>query len=159
MLKHIGFMAGMIVIALVVFYVFVPPEGEFLESLVTTGPELMLDAWRQLFTYWAALGIAISLTAALLWFALGQWVFSMDRWTTANNKRTVWFILGAVALAAALPGILLMPAVQEGGRLAWAFYLLNNLVVFYFATLFLSPSSFKYTPLGGSFMRPLRQRW
>ena len=159
MLKHIGFMVGMIVIALVVFYFFVPSESEFLESLITTGPDLMLDTWRQLFTYWAALGIAISLTAALLWFALGQWVFSMNRWTTANNKRTVWFILGAVALAAALPGILLMPAVQEGGRLAWPFYLLNNLAVFYFATLFLSPSSFKYTPLGGSFMRPLRQRW
>ena len=159
MLKHISFMVAMVVIALLVFYLAVPFESEFLESWVTTGPDLTLDTWRELFTYWAALGIAISLTAALLWFALGQWVFSMNRWTTANNKRTVWFILAAVALAAALPGMLLMPVVQEGGRKAWPFYLLNNLVVFYFSTLLWSPSSFKYTPLGGSFMRPLRQWW
>lgn len=159
MVKHIGFIVAMIVIALLVFYIAVPFESGLLESWVTTGPELMLDTWRELFTYWAALGIAISLTAALLWFALGQWVFSMNRWTTANNKRKVWLMLGAVALAAALPGILFMPIVQEGGRMAWPFFILNNLGVFYFSTLILSPSSFKYTPIGSSFLRPLRQWW
>jgi len=159
MLRHIGFMVGMLVIALLVFYFAVASESQWLESQVITGPDLTLDAWRELFSWWAAIGIIISVSAALLWFALGQWVFSMDRWTTANNKRTVWLILGAVALAAALPGIFLMPPVQEGGRLAWPFYLINNVAVFYLSTLLLSPASFKYTPWGGSFMWPLRQRW
>jgi hypothetical protein len=149
----------MLVIALLVFYCAVSFESQWLETLVTTGPDITLDAWRELFSYWAAIGIIISVSAALLWFALGQWVFSMNHWTTANNKRTVWLILGAAALAAAVPGILLMPVVQEGGRLAWPLYLINNLGVFYVSTLLLSPSSFKYTPWGGSFMRPLRHWW
>jgi hypothetical protein len=118
-----------------------------------------LDDWLVLFSYWAAIGISISGIAALLWFWLGQWVFSMNRWTTANNKRSVWLMLGAIALAAALPGIFLMPAVQEGGRLAWPFFLVNNLGVYYFSTLIFSPASFKYTPVGAGFLRPLRQWW
>jgi hypothetical protein len=153
MVKHIGFMVFMLVIALLMFYFAVSFESQYLESLVTTGPDITLDAWRELFSYWAAIGIIIALTAALLWFFLGQWVFTMNRWTSANNKRTVWLILAAAALAAALPGILLMPTVQEGGRLAWPFYLLNNVVVFYFSTLLLSPSSFKYTPWCASLIR------
>jgi len=153
MLKHIGFMVGMLVIALLMFYFAVSFESQYLESLVTTGPDITLDAWRELFSYWAAIGIIIAITAALFWFVLGQWVFTMNRWTSASNKRTVWLILGAAALAAALPGILLMPTVQEGGRLAWPFYLINNLVVFYVSTLLLSPSSFKYIPRGASLVR------
>lgn len=159
MVKHIGFMVAIFAIALLVFYFGVASESQWLESLVITGPEITLDEWRVLFSYWAGIGIAISVVAALLWFVLGQWVFSMNRWSTANNKRNVWLMLGAVALAAALPGILLMPAVQEGGRIAWPFYLLNNIGVFYLSTLIFSPSSFKYAPLGGRFLWPLRQRW
>lgn len=159
MVKHVGMMVGMVVIALLIYYFAVPSEIQYLDSVVTTGPEITLDAWLESFNYWAAIGIVISLSAALLWFALGQWVFSMNQWTAANNKRVVWFILGAVALAAALPGMFLMPTVQEGGRWAWPFYLANNLAVFYFSTLLLSPSSFKYMPLGASFLRPLRQWW
>lgn len=157
MLKHIGFMAGMLLIALLVFYFAVPFEAQMLDSNVSTGPEITLDAWIDLFRVWAAIGIVISVSAALLWFALGQWVFSMNQWTTANNKRTVWFILGVVALAAALPGMLLMPAVEENGSLTWPLFIANNLAVFYLSTLLLSPSSFKYTPVGGSVVRPLRQ--
>jgi hypothetical protein len=159
MVKHIGFMVAILVIALLMFYFAVSFESQWLESLVITGPEMTLDEWRDLFSYWAAIGIIISVAAALLWFGLGQWVFSMDRWTTANNKRSVWLMLGALALAAAIPGIVMMPVVQEGGRLAWPLYLLNNLIVFFVSTLIFSPSSFKYTPVGASFLRPLRQWW
>ena len=155
MLKQIGFILGMIAIALLVFFLAIPAEDQFLDSLVTTGPDITLDAWRDSFRYWAALGIAIALSVALFWFVLGQWVFSMNRWSGANNKRTVWFGLMVVTILAAIPGVILTPPVQEGGRMAWLLYLANNLTVFYLATLLLSPSSFKYTPWGASLLR----RW
>src|SRR5690348_11931802 len=100
MVKHIGFMVLMLVIALLMFYFVISFESEYLESLVTTGPDITLDAWRELFGYWAAIGIIIAITSALSWFVLGQWIFSMNRWTGAGNKRTVWLMLGAAALAA-----------------------------------------------------------
>jgi hypothetical protein len=130
-----------------------------LDSLVTTGPEMTLDVWRESFRFWAEVGIGIALFAALLWFVLGQWGFSMNRWTKANNKRSLWLILGMFALAAALPGVLFTPTVQEWGRLAWPFFLVNNLAVFYLSTVLLSPSSFKYTPWLAIHLRHLRQRW
>jgi len=151
-LKHIGFIVAMVIIALLVFFFLIPFEDQFLDSRVTTGPEITLDAWREWFQLWASLGVVIALSAALLWFGLGQWVFSLNRWANAN-KRIVWIALGVVALLAAVPGFLLTPTAQEGGRFAWPFYLLNNLIVFYLATVLFSPVSFKYTPWASTYLR------
>jgi hypothetical protein len=70
----------------------------------------------------------------------------MKRWTNANKKRTVWLGLLVISALAVVPGVVLTPAVQEWGRLAWVFYLVNNLSLYYLATLLFSPSSFKYVP-------------
>jgi hypothetical protein len=153
MLKYLGFIVGMIIVALLVFFFALPAEDQFLDSLVSTGPEITLDAWRELFRYWAALGIVVALSAAVFWFALGQWAFSMNDWTSAAKKRWVWLGLLVLAAIAAVPGFLLTPAVQEGGRVAWFFYPANNLLVFYVATLMFSPASFKYIPAGASSVR------
>ena len=159
MVKHIGFIVGMIVIALLAIFFLVDREDQLLDLLVTTGPEMTLDEWREQFRFWAEIGIGVAALAAIAWFVLGQWGFNMNRWSNANNKRSVWLILGAFALAAALPGFLLTPAVQEWGRLAWPFYVANNLIVFYLSTVLLSPSSFKYTPWLSIHLRHFRQRW
>lgn len=153
MLKYLGMLVGIVIVAALVFFFALPAEDQFLDSLVTTGPELTLDAWRELFRYWAALGVVIALSAALFWFALGQWVFGMNNWTNTGNKRWLWLGLLVLAALAAVPGFLLTPTVQEGGRVAWLFYLANNLVVYYVGTVLFSPSSFKYIPTGASAVR------
>ena len=145
MVKPIGFMIGMVIVGLLFFFL-ITAEDQFLDSMVSTGPDITLDAWRELFRHLAQLGIAVALLAALFWFLLGQWVFGMNRWTNANKKRTVWLGLLVVSALAVVPGVVLTPAVQEWGRLAWAFDLLNNLSLYYLATLLFSPSSFKYVP-------------
>jgi hypothetical protein len=83
---------------------------------------------------------------ALVWLVLGKWFFNMNNWRRADNKRLVWFVFFVVSALAALPGIFLTPAVQEGGRLAYAFYFINDLALFYVSTLCFSASSFKYAP-------------
>jgi len=144
----------MLVIGALVYFFAIPAEDQLLDSLVTTGPNIMLDAWREVFRSWATLGIIIALAAAPLWFVLGQWGFSMNRWTSANNKRWAWWAgLFFVAILAAAPGYYFTPTVQEGGRLTLLFYLANNVLVYYLATLFFSPSSFKYMPLGATSVR------
>jgi hypothetical protein len=146
MVRPIGFMFGMIAIALIFFFLVIPGEDQLMDSLVSTGPNITLDAWRELFRYWATLAIGIATLAALIWFALGQWGFGMNHWANANKKRWVWFGLLVVSALAVVPGVLLTPTVQEWGRLAWVFYLANNLAVYYLATLCFSASSFKYQP-------------
>ncbi len=146
MWKPIGFMIAMIVVGLVFFFVIIPAEDQLMDSWVTTGPDITLDAWRELFRHWAQFGIGAALVAAMFWFLLGQWVFGMNRWTNANKKRTVWLALLVLSALAIVPGVVLTPAGQEWGRLAWACYLANNLGLYYLATLLFSPSSFKYVP-------------
>lgn len=153
-LKHIGFIVAMVIIALLVFFFLIPFEDQLLDSLVTTGPEITLDLWRESFRLWASLGVVSALVLALLWFALGQWWFVLNRWANAD-KRTVWMVLAVAALVTAVPGFVLTPAAQEGGRFAWPFYVLNNLIVFYLSTLLFSPASFKYTPWVATHVR----RW
>jgi hypothetical protein len=144
----------MVIIALLAFFFLIPFEDQVLDSMVTTGPEITLDYWREWFRFWALVGIATAFLAALLWFVLGQWLFNVNRWTSAN-KRTIWIALGVVALLAAVPGFVLTPSAQEGERLAWPLYVLNNLTVFYLCTFLFSPASFKYTPWASTYVR----RW
>lgn len=147
---------GMIVVGALVYFLAIPAEDQLLDSLVTTGPNIMLDAWREVFRNWATLGTLIALGAAVFWFVLGQLGqggFSMNRWTNVNNKRWVWGVFFVVAVLAAAPGYYFTPTVQEGGRLTLLFYLANNVLVYYFATLLFSPSSFKYMPLGAASVR------
>jgi hypothetical protein len=153
-LKHIVFITAMVIIALLVFFFLIPFEDQLLESKVTTGPEITLDFWRESFRFWALVGIAIALSVAVLWFVLGQWLFNVNRWTSAD-KRPIWIALGVIALMAAVPGFVLTPSAQEGGRLLLPFFVLNNLAVFYLSTALFSPASFKYTPWASSYVR----RW
>lgn len=135
---------GILAFLFVLLVIFV--EDPLMDSYVSTGPDITLDAWRESFRYWAQIGIAGATIAALIWFVLGQWLTSMNSWVTANKKRTAWlgfFLLGALSV---IPGIVLTPPAQEWGRLAWAFYVLNNLGLYYLATALFSPSSFKYVP-------------
>lgn len=153
MVKPIGFMFGMIGIALIFLLFVIPGEDHLLDSLVSTGPDITLDDWREAFRYWANVSTVAALAAALAWFVLGQWFSDLNHWTTANKKRTVWFVFLILSLVAVVPAILFTPTGQEWGRLAWVFYLANNLAVFYLATLCLSPSSFKYAPWGAMGVR------
>ena len=146
MVKAVGFMIAMVIVGVLFFMLLIPAEDQLMDSFVSTGPEITLDAWREVFRNWAQFGIAVALMAALLWFLLGQWVFGMNRWTNANKKRTVWLGLFVVAALAVVPGMVLTPTVQEWGRLAWLCYVVNNLSLYYLATVLFSPSSFKYVP-------------
>jgi hypothetical protein len=144
----------MIFVGLLFSFVIIPAEDQLLDSLVSTGPDITLDAWRDLFKDWAKLGVVVALFAAFLWYAQGQWFFILNNLTNANKKkRWVWLALLGVALLAAVPGDLLTPRVQEWGRLATVFYVANNFLAYYVVTLVWSPSSFKYMPLGATTLR------
>lgn len=154
-LKHVGLIVGMAFIALLFAGLIIYVEDPLLDAQVTTGPNVMLDEWRQLFRYWAIFGIGIGLGAALIWYVLGQWSFSLNDWTSANRKRIVWLSFLLLPLGAFVTGWLLTPPVQEGAFFSTGFYFVNNIAVYYLASVCFSPSSFKYTPLGATTLR----RW
>lgn len=144
----------MLFIFILFYFAIIPGEQQMLDSMVSTGPDITMDAWLGSFENWAKFGISVSLSVALLWYMLGQWGFNLNRWTNANrNKRLIWLVLLAVSLLAAVPADLQTPRVQEWGRLATAFYAVNNLFAYYLVTLLWSPSSVKYMPFGATTLR------
>jgi len=146
MVKPIGYIVGMLVIGGLFFVGIISAEDQWMDAWVSTGPNITLDEWRQVFIHWAQFGLAVAIAAALFWFILGQWVFGMNLWGNANKKRIWWLSLLVVAVLGVVPGFIFTPAVQEWGRLAWACYVVNNLALYYLATVLFSPSSFKYVP-------------
>lgn len=151
-MKHLGLIVGMIFIAFLFAAIVTYGEDPLLDSMVSTGPNITLDEWRKSFRDWAMIGIGVALGAALVWYALAQWGFSLNRWVNAG-KRGVWALLLVLPLGAFVAAYLLTPPVQEGDILATIFYLVNNVAVYYLATVWFSPSSFKYTPLGATALR------
>jgi hypothetical protein len=146
---------SMIAIAFLLYFTAVPGEDQLLDAMVDTGPNITLDAWREIFKDWASRGIIVAACAALAWFILAQWRFNMNYWRNTNGKRWTWLSMMFFPLAATAAGFLQTPSVQAKGLLATLFYLANNIAVYYLATLLCSPSSFKYTPLGAAAVR----RW
>jgi hypothetical protein len=151
-MKHLGLLVGMIFIAFLFAAIVTYGEDPLLDSMVSTGPNITLDEWRKSFRDWAMLGIGVALVAALMWYALGQWGFRLNRWVNAG-KRGVWALMFVLPLGAFVAAYLLTPPVQEGDILATVFYLVNNVAVYYLATVWFSPSSFKYTPVGATVLR------
>jgi hypothetical protein len=150
--KHLILIIFILIIFLAFFYGVVPFEDGLLDSLVSTGPAITLDEWREAFRNWATVGIVVALAAALLWFVLGQWFVSLNHWAGAG-KRGLWLALLVVSLLAGAPGAVLTPTTQEWGRLSVAFYVANNCLLYYLATLLFSPPSYKYTPPGAAAVR------
>lgn len=143
--KHVGFTFAILGILVIFVLLVIYGEDPLMDSLVSTGPDLTLDMWHESFLNWSYVGLAIATLAALFWLWWGK-LSNLNNWRKADNKRIVWFVFLVVSALAALPGVFLTPAVQEGGRLAGAFYFTNNLALFYLSTLCFSASSFKYVP-------------
>jgi len=152
--KHVALIVGIIVVAFIFVAVAIYLEDPFLDSQVTTGANLLMDEWRQTFRFWAIFGIIIAALSALVWFAFAQWAVNLNYWTNANKKRVIWLLFILLPCGASVTAWLLTPPVQEGAMFVTAFYVLNNLAVFYFSTVLFSPSSFKYTPAGAMRLRP-----
>ena len=153
--EHVTYMILMAAVAALVFMLMIfGEEGAFLPNAVAPAVGIPLNAWLSKFRLWSTVIIGAALLASLLWYILGQWIFKVNQGKDAG-KRLVWFCLVLIPLAAIIAGIILTPAAQAGILWAYLFYVLNGLLVYYFATALFSPSAFKYSPPGASKLR----RW
>jgi len=142
----------MIFIGAGVFLLMLYVEDPVLGMRVTIGSGMLLDEWQYAFRLWASVGIGAAVFAALAWYVWCQSA-NLDDWTRADRQRSVWCLLALVPLIAFVVSLLNTPAAEDGTTLAVTFYLINVVAVYYLTTVFCSPSSFKYTPLGSATLR------
>lgn len=145
----IVFVAGAFLLILVFL-----EENLALSEKIVPPPDVSLEEWLENFRRWAIVGIASSLVAALLWYAVAAWAFKVNSWRRAN-KRAIWSLLFLIPVAGIVTGFVFIQQAQEGALSAYLFVVVNGLACYYLQTALFSPSSFKYTPLGASVLR----RW
>jgi hypothetical protein len=155
-MRHLVNIAGIIVIALVIYFGFlIFLEGQLvLYEKVVPPANVTLEDWLESFKWWGTAGIIASWASANLWYLLGQWVYRVNTWQAANY-RPLWYVNLFVPVIVVILGILFTAQAQEGAIFAYIFYGVNWLLTYYFATALFSPSSFKYAPLGAKALR----RW
>jgi hypothetical protein len=152
---HIGHILGIIIIAwgLVYFGLLIGFEANyFLYQRVIPPAEVTLEEWLDSFKFWGTIGIALSFSASLAWYVLGQWVFKINNWR-GSGRRVFWFSLLLAPIVAVVLGSVFTKQAQEGAIFAYFFYALNWALCYYLATALCSPAAFKYTPPGASAMR------
>jgi len=138
-----------VVCALMVFF-----ETTWLQDHVYPLAGTKLPEWLDDFKWWATLGIIIASVISLVWYALSLLHLRFNHWN--RNYVGYWRLL---FFAAVLPPVVLGYLFTEeaifGTSWAYLFYLLNSILIYYFATALFSPPSVKYTPFGAKYLR----RW
>lgn len=154
-MKHLAYLGSMVLIAAVFFLLMLYVEWPLiLEPRIVPSNSLDLQDWLRRFSDLAFYGIVCSVLASICWYVLGQWIFKVDDWKSANHRVTWGLLIFVPFIFFALSWYFTPPA-QEGHFYAYICYLVNNLAIYLLATVLFSPAAYKYTPLGSTAIR----RW
>lgn len=126
-----------------VFSVYVEPILLFQQIEPVKGT--MLPSWLQRFKELSAVVGSISLLFSLTWYVICQWKLRIIDYRS-SGRRLLWCLLGLFPAVAAIAAIIFTEHPEDGGWIAYSFYMLNALGSYYFSTALFSPSSFKYSP-------------
>ncbi|MXV77718.1 hypothetical protein F4083_04830 [Candidatus Poribacteria bacterium] len=108
---------------------------------------LTMPQWLESFELWALVCVGAAAAASLLWYGIGQNVFSANG-GRSYGKRGWWLFLFVLPWIAIVLSILFIEEAESSLWLAYLFFIANGLFPYYLASVFFSPVSVKYTPIG-----------
>lgn len=155
MQQHVICILGILLIAVFFVFVAVIVEPLVLDAFPPTLPkdsDMNLDQWIESFELWALVCVGAAAVASFLWYGFGQNVFKANG-EKSYGKRGLWGFLFILPVCAVIFSILLIEEAESSLWLAYLFFITNGLVPYYLATLFCSPVSVKYTPIGAEGIR------
>ena len=147
-LKNFGCMAVGVLLCFAAGYLLAQLESPIVQRLVTpsTGTDV---EWANKYVacgYFVAMATAF---LALVWHSIAL----LDTGRDADLRR-LWILLGAAAVAIGLAvAIVLFPNAQSGLVFAQAACVFNVVAAYWLGTVFWTPSTHKYDPLGAPAMR------
>lgn len=126
-------------------------------SSAVTGPQLAnatnnmnYSRWQEkFFSLTAAVG-GLTGFCSLFWFILARWAFKISM-AMDTGKRTIWAILAAVSLVGsiAIPRFYSVSlGIKVNGVIIALFILFFTVMGYWLLSIFTTPKSFKYTPVG-----------
>ena len=109
--------------------------------------DLTMDQWLSSFRFWACVCVGAAVFAIILWYLFGQTVFKTIH-EKPNGKRWLWGFLFLLPICAIAISFYFIEETISEPLLAYLCFVVNGLVPYYLATMFFSPTSVKYTPIG-----------
>ncbi len=149
MLQHVICILGILLIAAFFVFLVVIVEPLVLDAFPPQLPTyLEMDQWMESFELWALVCVGAAAAASFLWYGIGQNVFNANG-GRSYGKRGLWGFLFILPACAVVFSILLIEEAESSLWLAYLCFVVNGLLPYYLSTLFCSPVSVKYTPIGG----------
>ncbi len=150
-MRHLLYIVLIALTAIAIWAAMLFGETFWLEDRVVPLAGTKLPEWLDSFKWWASTGILGTLFFSVLWYGLGQKVFSFNRW--GRNYRPVWCLFLIIPITLGILGCLFTKQTTEGSTWAYVFYFLNNVITFYLGTSLFSPASVMYVPIGSEYLR------
>lgn len=149
MLQHVICILGILLIAAFFVFLVVIVEPLVLDAFPPQLPTyLEMYQWMESFELWALVCVGAAAAASFLWYGIGQNVFNANG-GRSYGKRGLWGFLFILPACAVVFSILLIEEAESSLWLAYLCFVVNGLLPYYLSTLFCSPVSVKYTPIGG----------
>ena len=155
MLQHIICIFGILFITALFVFLAIVVEPLILEAFPPQLPtylNLTMEQWLESFELWSLICVGAAAAASFLWYWIGQSVFNANG-AKPYGKRGLWGFLFILPVCAVIFSILLVEEAESSLWLAYLFFIANGLIPYYLATLFCSPVSVKYTPIGAEGIR------
>jgi len=112
-----------------------------------------LGVWVADFMQAVAAGVWGSGGGALIWYIVTRWAIPVSNWRNAG-RRFLWIGIGVLTVVVCtVYGFYYVPYAEAGGPIAYSLFFVNSAVIYYFTTVFASPPSYKYTPVGSQSLR------
>ena len=153
MLQHVICILGILLIAAFFVFLAVIVEPLVLDAFPPQLPTyLEMNQWMESFELWALVCVGAAVAASFLWYGFGQNVFNTNS-EKSYGKLGLWGFLFIFPVCAIIFSIFLIEEAESSLWLAYLFFIANGLIPYYLATLFCSPVSVKYTPIGAEGIR------
>lgn len=138
---------------LLVWMVAVFAERPLLSSYLVPLSGTTLTRWINDFMNAAAYGVWISAAGSIIWFSLARWAFEILDWRS-SGKRAIWIVTGLITVTiSTVYGFYYVPSAESGGIVAYSFFFVNSVLIYYLSTALGSPPSYKYAPVGARILR------
>ncbi len=121
-------------------------------QLANASNGITLSAWKDKYLDVVILTGALTCVCSLAWFILSTFIFKV-RYSTGGGQRTIWAALAFLAVVISVAVPMLYPArvgIQLNAPVIAIFVIFFALINYWLITIFATPVSFKYTPVGAS---------
>ena len=152
-MNSVLYILGIPLITVVFICIVIFVEVPILEDNPPQLPEnVTVGEWLSSFQFWALICVGSAALTSFIWCGFGQKVFKAND-DKPSGKRGLWGILFLIPALAIIFSILFIEQAENESWLAYVCFIVNGLVPYYLATLFFSPTSVKYTPIGSMIIR------